>query len=103
MTLKTPLLRNRNFLAFVVNRTFNVMGMHSFTVAVGWHVYNKTGDPLDLGLIGLAQFAPAFALFLFAGVAADRFDRRTILVVISGLFPEGRLMSAYPRKRTIGR
>lgn len=68
-------------MAFVVNRTFNVMGLHAFTVAIGWHVYKLTGDPLDLGLIGLAQFAPVFALFLLAGMAADRFDRRLIMIV----------------------
>ncbi len=75
------LFRNKSFIAFVANRTFNVMGMHAFTVAIGWHVYKLTGDPLDLGLIGLAQFAPVFALFLVAGVAADRFDRRLILII----------------------
>ena len=75
------LFRNRSFVAFVVNRTFNAMGLHAFTVAIGWHVYQLTGDPLDLGLIGLAQFAPVLALFLVAGVAADRFDRRLILIL----------------------
>ncbi len=76
-----PLLRNRNFLLFMCARTSNVVATHSLTVAVGWHVYKLTGDPLDLGLIGLAQFAPALVLFLVAGMAADRFDRRNILVV----------------------
>lgn len=75
------LFQNRSFIAFVVNRTFNVMGLHAFTVAIGWHVYQMTGDPLDLGLIGLAQFAPVFALFLVAGIAADRYDRRLILIL----------------------
>ena len=75
------LFQNKSFVAFVLNRTFNVMGMHAFTVSIGWHVYKLTGDPLDLGLIGLAQFAPVFALFLVAGVAADRFDRRLILII----------------------
>jgi MFS family permease len=81
----TPLLKNRSFIAFVINRTFNAMGTHAFTVAIGWHVYNLTGDPLDLGLIGLAQFAPVFALFLIAGIAADRIDRRLILIVCNGV------------------
>ncbi len=81
----TPLLRNRNFWLFVVNRTGNGVGIHSLTVAVGWHVYQLTGNPLDLGLIGLAQFAPALVLFLFAGMAADRFDRRRIMVVCNSL------------------
>lgn len=73
--------KNPSFVAYVANRTFNVMGMHGFTVAIGWHVYKLTGDPLDLGLVGLAQFAPVLALFLVAGVAADRFDRRRILIL----------------------
>ncbi|NQW00101.1 MAG: MFS transporter [Rhodospirillales bacterium] len=76
-----PLLRNRNFWLFVGNRTSNAIGVHSLTVAVGWHVYKLTGDPLDLGLIGLAQFAPALILFLLAGMAADHFDRRRIMIV----------------------
>jgi MFS family permease len=81
MSLRT----NRGFIAFVLNRSFNAMGMHAFTVAIGWHVYQLTGDPLDLGLIGLAQFAPVLALFLVAGVAADRFDRRLILCLCNGV------------------
>jgi MFS family permease len=76
-----PLLRNRDFLLFVLCRTSNVIGVHALTVAVGWHVYQISGDPVDLGLIGLAQFAPAFLLFLVAGIAADRFERRRIIVI----------------------
>ena len=75
-----PLMRNRDFLLFVLCRTVNTIGVHGLTVAVGWHVYEISGDPVDLGLIGLAQFAPAFMLFLVAGMAADRFERRGIVV-----------------------
>ena len=50
------------------------------TIAVGIQIYGLTHDPLDLGLIGLSQFAPFFALVLFAGHAADRWDRRRILL-----------------------
>ena len=81
MSQPYSLFRNRSFVAFLVNRTFNAMGLHAFTVAIGWHVYQLTGDPLDLGLIGLAQFAPVLALFLVAGIAADRFDRQLILIL----------------------
>src|SRR5215813_6932603 len=51
------------------------------SVAVGWQVYEITHRPLDLGLVGLAQFLPGILLFLIAGHAADRFDRRKLLVV----------------------
>ena len=49
-------------------------------VAVGWQVYEITRRPLDLGLVGLAQFLPSILLFLVSGHAADRFNRRQLLV-----------------------
>ena len=76
-----PLLRNRGFLCFVAGRAASVMAVHGLTVAIGWHVYQMTGDPVDLGYVGLAQFAPALLFFLAAGIAADRFDRRGILAI----------------------
>jgi len=75
------LLRNWNFLLFVAGRSANTLAVHGLTVAIGWHVYKLTSDPLDLGLVGLAQFAPAFVFFLAAGMAADRFERRSILAI----------------------
>ena len=51
------------------------------SVAVGWQVYAITKNPLDLGLIGLAQFLPFIVLVLPAGQIADRFDRRLILAM----------------------
>ena len=73
------LLRNRDFLFFIIGRFCNVVGVQILTVAVGWHVYQLTGDPLDLGYIGLAQFLPALFLFLIAGYVSDKYDRRIIL------------------------
>src|ERR1700732_1527873 len=50
-------------------------------VAVGWQVYEITKRPLDLGLVGLAQFLPGILLFLVSGHAADRFNRRDVLAL----------------------
>lgn len=49
-------------------------------IAVGWQVYHLTGRVLDLGFVGLSQFLPFLCLSLFAGHAADRFDRRAIIL-----------------------
>jgi MFS family permease len=51
------------------------------SVAVGWQVYEITKRPLDLGLTGLVQFLPGIFLFLFAGHAVDRYDRRKVLTL----------------------
>jgi MFS family permease len=55
-------------------------------VAVGWQIYALTHRPLDLGLVGLAQFAPGVALFLVAGHTADRRPRQSILRACYGAF-----------------
>ncbi len=52
------------------------------SVAVGWQVYEITKRPLDLGYVGLAQFWPTIVLFLVAGHAADRFNRRNIVAFL---------------------
>jgi len=49
------------------------------SAAVAWHIYQLTRDPFALALVGLAQFGPMFALTLYAGDVADRFERRRIL------------------------
>ncbi len=48
-------------------------------VAVAWQIYAITHRPLDLGLVGLAQFLPGILLFLITGHTADRLPRKRIL------------------------
>ena len=48
------------------------------TTVLGLLVYDLTGSELDLGFLGLAEFAPAALLVLVAGAVADRFDRRRV-------------------------
>jgi MFS family permease len=69
-----------NFVAYTLARFFIVLALEMQSVAVAWQVYEITKRPIDLGYVGLAQFAPPFLLFLFAGHAADLFDRRKLLM-----------------------
>jgi MFS family permease len=62
-------------------RLFTVMATEMQSVAVGWQVFELTQRPLDLGYVGLAQFWPTIVLFLVAGHAADRFNRRKIVTL----------------------
>ena len=48
------------------------------TVAIGWQVYEVRENPLDLGLVGLAEFLPLPLLALPAGHLADRVPRAAI-------------------------
>src|ERR1044071_7365352 len=72
----TAALGHRDFRLFQLARFATVVATQMMSVAVGWHVYEITRRPIDLGYVGLAQFLPGFLLALPAGSAADRFDRR---------------------------
>jgi MFS family permease len=73
--------RSPAFVNFQLARFSIVVATEMQAVAVGWQVYEITKRPLDLGLVGLAQFLPGILLFLVSGHAADRFNRRKLLIV----------------------
>lgn len=71
-------LRNPYVRAFAVGRTASSLGMQFISVAVGWELYERTGDPWALGLVGLFEVLPVAFLMIPAGNAADRFARRDV-------------------------
>jgi MFS family permease len=73
--------RYSGFRYFQVARFLVVSAMEMQSVAVGWQVYEITRRPLDLGLVGLAQFLPGILLFLLAGHTADQLRRNRIVAV----------------------
>jgi MFS family permease len=79
--LRLPVAWDGNVARFGAARLFMGLAVQMQTVAVGWHVYLVTGSALSLGLVGLCQFLPSIALVLLTGHAADRFDRRKIVIV----------------------
>jgi len=56
------------------------------SIIVGWQVYQITKDPLALGLVGLAEALPNIASALFAGNAADKYNRKKIIIWFLILF-----------------
>ena len=78
-------LRHRDFVLFLVVMVATAVSIEMSFVAVGWQVYAIDGDPLDLGLVGLAMFVPLPLLALPAGHLADRFPRRTVLALAIAL------------------
>jgi len=69
----------RDFRFYLAGRFCAALAMQMQAVAIGWYLYDLTGDPLVLGYAGLAVFVPIAAFTLPGGDAADRFDRRRIL------------------------
>ncbi len=79
------LLQYPAFTRFLSARLLASVAVQMQTVAVGWQVYAITGNPLDLGLIGLSQFLPFVLLVLPAGHIADRYNRVRILALCIAL------------------
>jgi MFS family permease len=75
--------RIRDYSLYCASRFLWGVGHHVQTIAIAWLVYELTHDPLKLGLIGLTAFVPAVPLALVAGPVADRYDRRTIIILCS--------------------
>jgi MFS family permease len=80
-------LRFREYRAFLAAMAAVFVATQVQSTVLGWQVYQLTGDPLSLGLVGLAEAIPFLALTLVGGWTADRFDRRALslasLVVVA--------------------
>ncbi len=76
---------SRDFRLYQMARMLVIMGAEAQSVAVAWQVYQITHRAIDLGYTGLALFLPGLLFMLPAGHTADRFDRRTVILVCYAL------------------
>lgn len=75
-----------NYRLYVLGWFLSLLGTRIQSLAIGWDMYERTGDPLALGLVGLAQAVPSMLLALPAGYLADRFERpRLVLISLLGM------------------
>ena len=72
------LLRDRNVSRLLGSQLLSTLTFGVVAAALGWQAFQRTGSPLTLGLIGLAEFIPALIFALPAGQMADRLDRRLV-------------------------
>ena len=73
-----PTATSADLRRYLSGRFLAAAGTQIQSVAVGWQVFQISGDPLDLGLVALSQFLPFIVLILPAGHVADRYDRRRV-------------------------
>jgi MFS family permease len=74
-------LRYASVRRYLLSSALSSGGLMLLVTGLYKQVYDLTGDTLDIGLIGLAQFVPALLLVLVSGMVADRFDRRRIVAL----------------------
>ena len=75
------LLRDREYLAYIVARQSAGLGYSIEVVVVAWQIYALRHSAFDIGLSGLVLFLPQLLLAIPAGVMADRFDRRMVCML----------------------
>jgi MFS family permease len=74
-------LRTPGVLAFLLaNLTFYV-GIMLQAATLGKHIFDITGRELDIGWLGLAEFAPALLFALVTGTVADHFNRKHVALI----------------------
>ena len=76
-----PALLHRDFRRLWTSMLCSSVAMQMAAVAIGWQVYSIRHSAFDLGLIGLAEFAPVLLLALPAGQLADRLPRLAVVFV----------------------
>jgi len=69
------------FIAYLAARVSISLAGAMLSVTIGWHLYQHSGNPFDLALVGLMQILPMLGLFILTGWVIDHFSRKTILVI----------------------
>ncbi|HZG01192.1 MAG TPA: MFS transporter, partial [Chitinophagales bacterium] len=85
-------VRNRNFRRFLSYRFLFTFAVQMEATVVAWIIYQLTGDPLSLGLIGLAEAVPYLCTSLIGGYAADRIERKKIALAATSMFTMGSVL-----------
>ena len=72
--------RYRNYRLFFAGQSISLIGTWTQQVAISWLVYRVTGSTLLLGAVAFANQIPTLLLGPFAGVVADRWERKRLLI-----------------------
>ena len=72
--------RIHDYRLYVIGWVVARMGTYIQSIAIAWEIYQRTGEALSLGLVGLAQALPLMVLALPAGLLADRYERRRLSI-----------------------
>ena len=79
----SPLLEPE-YRLYIFARLFYIMGLRMVATVVAYQLFQLTKSSFSIGLVGLSEFIPVFALALYAGHVIDKSDKRTLL--LKGIF-----------------
>ncbi len=73
--------RQSDYRRYLLGWLAALLGTRIQSVAIGWEIYQRTGEALALGMVGLVQALPTILLALPAGYLADRWPRRRLIML----------------------
>ena len=75
-----PALAHPEFRRYFIGQSIALVGGFAHNVAMGWLAFRLTGSVAVLGVVGFAQMAPTIVVSPLAGLLADRYPRRRMLI-----------------------
>jgi MFS family permease len=74
-------LRSRDFRLLFAGQTVSLIGDGAFLVALGWKTFELTGSTRSLAIVLMAHGLAMLGTLLIGGALADRYERRTLMIV----------------------
>lgn len=84
----------RNIILFLSSQTISLFGSSLVQYAIMWHITLTTESGIMMMLYIICGFVPTFILSPFAGVWADRFNRKMLIIMADGMIAFATLILA---------
>jgi MFS family permease len=88
-------LRIPDYRLLLTGNLVSALGGQMLTLAVGWELNERTDSALALGFVGLVQLVPVLLLALVTGHIADRYNRKTVMILSQSVLVLSSLGLAY--------
>lgn len=79
------IFRNKNYALYFGGQFVSLVGTWMQMVALSWFTYTITNSPFMLAVVGASSQLPSLFVMPFAGVFADRLDRKKVIVIVQFL------------------
>lgn len=85
---------NRNVILFLASQSISLFGSTLVQYAITWHITLKTQSGVMMTIAIICGFLPTFFLSPFAGVWADRYNRKTLIIISDSMIAIATLILA---------
>jgi hypothetical protein len=79
---KNPALTVREFYNYLALRFGIIFALNLQSTTIYYWVYDRTGDKLALGIVGLAEVIPAIAFSFLSGHFVDLNEKRKMVMIV---------------------